>query len=62
MNAVRTRIHRSFTTRARRVDTLRAMEPTHDDPLPATLGFVFTLGGLITVGWIAMFLLLKARW
>ena len=39
-----------------------AMEPTRDEPLPATLAFVFWLGGLILVGWFAMYLLLRARW
>jgi hypothetical protein len=38
------------------------MEPTKDAPLPATLAFVFSIGGLILVGWIAMFFLLRARW
>lgn len=38
------------------------MEPSRDEPLPATLSFVFTLGGLILVGWFAMFVLLRARW
>ena len=41
---------------------LLAMEPTKDAPLPATLAFVLTIGGLIVVGWVAMFLLLRARW
>jgi hypothetical protein len=38
------------------------MEPTPDEPLPATLGFVFSLGAAIAVGWTLMFLLLRARW
>jgi hypothetical protein len=38
------------------------MEPTRDEPLPVTLAFVLTFGGLILVGWLAMFLLLRARW
>ena len=38
------------------------MEPLHDEPLPATLGFVFTLGAAIAIGWALMFLLLRARW
>jgi len=33
-----------------------------DEPLPATLGFVFSLGAFILVGWFALFALLKARW
>jgi hypothetical protein len=37
-------------------------KPSHDDPLPETLAFVFTLGILIAVGWILMFMLLRARW
>lgn len=38
------------------------MEPAKDAPLPATLAFVFTLGGFILIGWIAMFVLLATRW
>jgi hypothetical protein len=38
------------------------MEPSRDEPLPATLLFVFSLGGLILVGWFAMYFLLRARW
>jgi hypothetical protein len=38
------------------------MEPTRDEPLPATLVFVFSVGALILVGWFAMFALLRARW
>jgi hypothetical protein len=38
------------------------MEPTKDVPLPATLTFVFSIGGLILIGWIAMYFLLRARW
>jgi hypothetical protein len=33
-----------------------------DAPLPATLGFVFTIGILIAIGWFAMYFLLRARW
>jgi len=33
-----------------------------DEPLPATLTFVFGLGILILVGWFAMFALLWSRW
>jgi hypothetical protein len=37
--------------------------PHNDDsPLPATVGFVFTIGGLFAVGWFLMFFLLRARW
>jgi len=38
------------------------MQQTPDEPLPATLAFVFTLGGLIVVGWFAIYVLLRARW
>ena len=38
------------------------MEPLGDEPLPATVLFVFSIGGLILVGWLAMFFLLRARW
>jgi hypothetical protein len=38
------------------------MEPAREEPLPATLIFVFGLGVLIVVGWFAMFVLLRARW
>jgi hypothetical protein len=38
------------------------MEPSRDEPLPATLAFVSILGGLILAGWFAMFVLLRARW
>jgi len=41
---------------------MRAMKPIEDAPLPATLAFVFSVGGFILVGWILMFLLLRARW
>jgi len=33
-----------------------------DEPLPATLTFVFTLGTLFALGWFAMFFLLRSRW
>jgi hypothetical protein len=38
------------------------MKRIEDVPLPATLTFVFSVGGFILVGWIAMYLLLRARW
>jgi hypothetical protein len=38
------------------------MEPPRDEPLPATLAFVSVLGGLILVGWFAMYVLLRVRW
>jgi hypothetical protein len=37
-------------------------EAPQDEPLPATLAFVFALGGLLLVGWLAMFFLLIHRW
>jgi hypothetical protein len=33
-----------------------------DEPLPGTLTFVFTMGGVFIVLWFLMFVLLKARW
>jgi|GEM_PF-962393 hypothetical protein len=42
--------------------TLSAMKAQRDEPLPATLIFVFAIGILITLGWFAMFALLRARW
>jgi hypothetical protein len=38
------------------------MEHPPDEPLPATRAFVFALGGLILIGWFAMYVLLRARW
>jgi len=38
------------------------MKSQRDEPLPATLTFVFTIGILIVLGWFAMFALLRARW
>jgi len=38
------------------------MKSAPDEPLPATLMFVFALGALIAVGWFAMYVLLRARW
>jgi hypothetical protein len=38
------------------------MEPTPDEPLPATVLFVFGLGSLFAIGWFAMYALLRARW
>lgn len=38
------------------------MEPSRDEPLPATLTFVSILGALILAGWFAMYLLLRGRW
>lgn len=37
-------------------------EPPHDEPLPATLIFVFGLAAFIVIGWYLMFMLEKARW
>jgi hypothetical protein len=38
------------------------MEPLGDEPLPATAIFVFTMGILFLIGWVAMFALLRSRW
>jgi hypothetical protein len=38
------------------------MKVPKDEPLPATMTFVFTIGVLILIGWFAMFALLRARW
>jgi hypothetical protein len=38
------------------------MKHERDEPLPATLLFVSIVGGLIFVGWFAMYALLRARW
>jgi predicted pyridoxine 5'-phosphate oxidase superfamily flavin-nucleotide-binding protein len=57
---------RAFTRRSRvaagRRATLFAMKVPKDEPLPATMTFVFTIGVLILIGWFAMFALLRARW
>jgi len=37
-------------------------EIDHDAPLPATLKFVFSVGALIFVGWVLMFILLQDEW
>ena len=35
----------------------------HEDPdLPATMRFVMSLGAMIAIGWVGMFLLLRSRW
>jgi hypothetical protein len=38
------------------------MEPIGDEPLPATLIFVFGLGAFFLAGWFAMYVVLRARW
>ena len=38
------------------------LQPPHEEPLPATLTFVFALGAFIAVVWFAMFWLLAGRW
>jgi hypothetical protein len=38
------------------------MEPPRDEPLPATTIFVFSMGAVFIVGWLAMYALLRARW
>jgi len=43
-----------------RITTL-ARSDSGDEPLPATLSFVLTMGALFFVGWLLMFVLLKAR-
>jgi hypothetical protein len=62
VNGERTRVHESFTTPEVAPGTLAIMEPSRDEPLPATLAFVSVLGVLILVGWFAMYFLLRARW
>jgi len=37
-------------------------EPRTDEPLPATAAFVGILGGIIIVGWLLMYGLLRSRW
>jgi len=38
-----------------------ARSDSGDEPLPATLTFVLTMGGMFFIGWLLMFALLKAR-
>jgi hypothetical protein len=38
------------------------MKAQRDEPLPATLTFVFAIGIFIALAWFAMFALLRARW
>jgi hypothetical protein len=38
------------------------MEPPRDEPLPATVFFVFTMGIVFLLGWFGMFVLLRERW
>jgi hypothetical protein len=35
--------------------------PDKEEPLPATMGFVFTIGVGFAVGWLLLFLMLKDR-
>jgi len=37
-------------------------KPQKDEPLPATLRFVFSIGVLFAVGWFLMYWLLRDRW
>jgi hypothetical protein len=37
-------------------------DTSQDEPLPATAAFLLALGGLLLVGWLAMFFLLIHRW
>ena len=39
-----------------------SLEPKRDEPLPATLTFVFLIGLTFLVLWFGMFALLKLRW
>jgi hypothetical protein len=55
-------LHGTFTFSTRPLDTVPDMKDSSDEPLPATLTFVFTLGGLIAIGWFAMYALMRARW
>jgi hypothetical protein len=57
-----TRVHAAFTATAASCAYHIGMRTSGDEPLPATLAFVFTLGALIVVGWFAMYVLLRARW
>jgi len=41
---------------------MSAIKPEADEPLPSTSRFVAFLGVFIVVGWVLMFLLLRARW
>jgi hypothetical protein len=41
---------------------VKKQAPAHEEPLPATLGFVLALGIFIAVVWASMFLLLASRW
>lgn len=36
-------------------------EPNHDTPLPSTLLFVLVMGAAFFIGWLVLFVLLKAR-
>lgn len=38
-----------------------ARTDSEDEPLPATLTFVLTMGAVFFIGWLVMFALLKAR-
>ena len=40
---------------------LRCYDPA-DAPLVGTLRFVFVMGALLAIGWLAMYALLRARW
>jgi hypothetical protein len=44
------------------MSTTERPQAPQDEPLPATLTFVLALGGLLLVGWLAMFALLIHRW
>jgi hypothetical protein len=38
------------------------VKPDGDVPLVGTLRFVFVMGALLAIGWLAMYALLRARW
>jgi hypothetical protein len=38
------------------------LKKPNDPDLPATMKFILFLGAFITVGWAAMFVLLRSRW
>jgi hypothetical protein len=38
------------------------VKPGDDAPLVGTLRFVFVMGALLAIGWLAMYALLRARW
>ncbi len=55
-------LHTTFACFGPRVATLPTMEPSRDEPLPATMLFVSGLGIFIFIGWFGMYVLLRSRW